>query len=67
MTKAEAIKATGYTERELIYLGLIVMKNRMKQAREENPASFDHYDRLVKAYDKMMVECKAELVKEGLA
>lgn len=58
MTKAEAIKNTGYTENELIYLGLIAMKNRMKEARHESTDSecFEHYDRLVKAYDKMIVE-----------
>lgn len=58
MTKSEAIKETGYTETELIYLGLIAMKNRMKEARRESQDSecFDHYDRLVRAYDKMIVE-----------
>ena len=58
MSKAEAIKNTGYTENELIYLGLIAMKNRMKEARHESTdsESFDHYDRLVRAYDKMIVE-----------
>ena len=58
MTKAEAIKNTGYTENELIFLGLVAMKNRMKEARRESAdsESYDHYDRLVKAYDKMIVE-----------
>jgi len=58
MTKAEAIKNTGYTEEELIVLGLIAMKCRMKEARNESEdsESYEHYDRLVKAYDKMIVE-----------
>ena len=58
MSKSEAIKNTGYTENELIYLGLIAMKNRMKEARSESTDSecYEHYDRLVKAYDKMIVE-----------
>lgn len=58
MTKIEAIKETGYTEEELIVLGLIAMKNRMKEARRESTDSecYDHYDRLVRAYDKMIIE-----------
>ena len=58
MTKVEVIKSTGYTEEQLILLGLIAMKNRMKEARRESTdnESFDHYDRLVRAYDKMIVE-----------
>ncbi len=58
MTKQEAIKGTGYTEDELIILGLIAMKNRMKEARRESPdrESYDHYDRMVNAYDKMIAE-----------
>lgn len=58
MTKAEAIKSTGYTEEELIFLGLVAMKNRMKEARRESTDSecYEHYDRLVRAYDKMIVE-----------
>ena len=58
MTKAEMIKSTGYTEEQLILLGLISMKNRMKEARNESTdsESFDHYARLVRAYDKMIVE-----------
>ena len=58
MTKVEAIKATGYTENELIMLGLISMKNRMKEARRESQdsESYDHYDQLVRAYDKMITE-----------
>lgn len=58
MTKAEAIKNTGYEEEELILLGLIAMKARMKEARNasEDSESFDHYDSLVKAYDKMICE-----------
>lgn len=58
MTKAEVIKSTGYTEEQLILLGLISMKNRMKEARNESTDSecFDHYNRLVHAYDKMIIE-----------
>lgn len=64
MTKVEVIKSTGYTEEELILLGLIAMKNRMKEARRESTdsESFDHYDRLVRAYDKMIVE-REDLLK----
>ena len=66
MTKAEVIKSTGYTEEELIFLGLIAMKNRMKEARSESTESecFDHYDRLVRAYDMMIIE-RENLRKEG--
>ena len=58
MTKAEAIKNTGYTEDQLIVLGLIAMKNRMKGARQESTdcESYEHYDNLVQAYDKMIIE-----------
>ena len=65
MTKVEAIKNTGYTEEELIFLGLIAMKNNMKKARNESTddESFDHYDRLVRAYDKMIVEREGVLDK----
>ena len=58
MTKVEVIKSTGYTEEQLILLGLIAMKNRMKEARNESTDSecYEHYDRLVRAYDKMIVE-----------
>jgi hypothetical protein len=40
------------------------MKNRMKEARIESTdsESFDHYDRLVRAYDKMIVE-REDLLK----
>jgi hypothetical protein len=64
MTKVEVIKSTGYTEEQLILLGLIAMKNRMKEARRESTdsESFDHYDRLVRAYDKMIVE-REDLLK----
>ncbi len=64
MTKVEVIKSTGYTEGQLILLGLIAMKNRMKEARRESTdsESFDHYDRLVRAYDKMIVE-REDLLK----
>ena len=64
MTKVEVIKSTGYTEEQLILLGLIAMKNRMKEARSESTdsESFDHYDRLVRAYDKMIVE-REDLLK----
>ena len=64
MTKVELIKSTGYTEEQLILLGLIAMKNRMKEARSESTdsESFDHYDRLVRAYDKMIVE-REDLLK----
>ena len=53
MSKAKAIKKTDYTETELIYLGLIAMKIRMKESRNESQdsESWDHYDALVKAYD----------------
>ena len=63
MTKAEAIKVTGYTEDQLIVLGLIAMKNRMKEARSESDSSecFEHYDRLVRAYDKMIIERESVL------
>ena len=58
MNKAEAIKKTGYTENELIHLGLISMKLRMKEARNNCVTSeeYDHYDALVKAYDAMVIE-----------
>lgn len=58
MTKAETISVTGYTEEELIFLGLVAMKNRMKEARQESTDSecFEHYDRLVRAYDRMIAE-----------
>ena len=64
MTKVEVVKSTGYTEEQLILLGLIAMKNRMKEARSESTdsESFDHYDRLVRAYDKMIVE-REDLLK----
>ena len=58
MSKAEAIKATGYTEEQLIVLGMISMKQQMVKARNESSdiESWDHYDRLVKAYTKMITE-----------
>ena len=58
MSKAEAIKATGYTEDQLIVLGLIAMKTKMVEARNESTdsESWDHYDGLVKAYTKMIIE-----------
>lgn len=58
MSKAEAIKKTGYTENELIYLGLIAMKVRMKESRHncETSEEFEHYDALVKAFDAMAIE-----------
>lgn len=58
MSKAEAIKATGYTEEQLIVLGMISMKNQMAKARNESTdnESWDHYDGLVKAYAKMISE-----------
>ena len=64
MTKVEVIKSTGYTEEQLILLGLIAMKNRMKEARNESTDSecYEHYDRLVRAYDKMIVE-REDLLK----
>lgn len=67
MKKAEAIKRTGYTEDELIYLGIIAMKNRMKDARNnsEDDESWDHYDALVKAYDALEISYKAKTEKEG--
>ena len=63
MSKAEAIKATGYTEEQLIVLGMIAMKNRMVNARNESTdnESWDHYDRLVKAYTKMITERESVL------
>ena len=62
MKKEEAIKATGYTESELIYLGIIAMKVRMKEARtnSEDDESWSHYDALVKAYEALDIEYKAK-------
>ena len=58
MSKAEAIKRTGYTEYDLIYLGLIAMKVRMEEARNvsETSEEFEHYDAMVKAFDAMAIE-----------
>lgn len=66
MTKAETIKNTGYTENELILLGLISMKSRMKEARNGSSDSefFDHYNGLVKAYDVLIVERENILKQE---
>lgn len=62
MKKEEAIKATGYTESELIYLGIIAMKVRMKEARNnsEDDESWSHYDALVKAYEALDIAYKAK-------
>ena len=67
MSKTEAIKRTDYTETELIYLGLVAMKVRMKEARANSQTSeeWDHYDALVKAYDAMEIEYKAKVDKEA--
>lgn len=62
MSKAEAIKRTGYTENELIYLGLVAMKVRMKESRNncETSEEFEHYDALVKAFDAMAIEYESK-------
>ena len=66
MNKTEAIKRTDYTETELVYLGLVAMKIRMKEARANSETSdeWDHYDALVNAYDAMEIEYKAKIDKE---
>lgn len=66
MSKQEAINRTEYSETELIYLGLVAMKVRMKEARNNSTdsESWDHYDALVKAYDAMEIEYKAKVDKE---
>ena len=67
MKRAELIKATGYTENELIYMGLIKMKLWMRDNRNESHTDehWAHYDALAKAYEALEEKYNAKLAKEG--
>ena len=67
MSMQDKIAKTGYSETELIYLGLITMKLRMKDARNgaEDSESYEHYDAMVKAYEAMEIHYKAMVDKEA--
>lgn len=64
MTKQEAIRCTGCTEKELVHLALVMAVQQAKAWRmesEDDADAFDHYDALVNAWQAMADEAKAEM------
>ena len=58
MTKAELIKKTEYTEKDLIGLALQIADNWARKNRNdaEDNEAFDHYDDLHKAFEAIRNE-----------
>ena len=58
MSKDKVISETGYSETELIYLGLVSIKNIMKNSRDNAPNETlrNHYQAMYKAYDRLEEE-----------